>query len=71
MNQRDERLLAELSKIREEIRALREAFEAQGVHEELDKRISEIEVEQRLQAIQDEITGANREPEKKRRWFGR
>lgn len=66
---REQRLFTELTKIREEMHALREDFEKRGMREEFDERINKLEVEERLQQIQDEIIEESKP--KKRGWFGR
>jgi uncharacterized protein YPO0396 len=63
----DSRLFEELHQIRQELHALREDFEKKGMREEIDQRISELEVEERLRQIQDEIV-EERKP-KKRGWL--
>lgn len=52
---RERLLFEELQAIHQELQALRADFARQGLSEEINERISEIEVEQRLQAIQHEI----------------
>lgn len=66
---REQRLFTELTKIREEMHTLREDFEKRGIREEFDSRINVLEVEERLQQIQDEIIEESKP--KKRGWFGR
>jgi hypothetical protein len=63
---RDELLLRELHQIREEIHALRRAFEQRGQQEEFAQRLSELEVEQRLYEIEQELV-AETAPRRKRR----
>jgi hypothetical protein len=63
---RTDQLMQELTAIHEEIRALREDLKGKGVREEFDRRMQELEVEERLRQIQDEIEAP---PPKKRRWF--
>jgi hypothetical protein len=63
---RDEQLLTELHQIREEIQALRRAFEGRGEKDSFSRRLSELEVEQRLYQIEQEVT-AEIAPKSKRR----
>jgi hypothetical protein len=62
---RGEQILAELAQIRSERHGPREAFEKRGLQEELDHRISELEIEERLRQIQDEIVIENQPPRSK------
>jgi anthranilate/para-aminobenzoate synthase component I len=50
-----QRLFDELHKIREDLHALREDFEKQGLSREFEKKIGELEIEERVRQIQDEI----------------
>jgi hypothetical protein len=65
-DERDELLLRELHQIRREIQALRRAFEERGQQEEFARRISDLEVEQRLYEIEQELTH-EAQPKPKRR----
>lgn len=64
---RDSRLFDELRSIRTELQALREDFAKRGMNEEFDRRVNELEVEERLRQIQDEITEAQKP--KRKRWL--
>ncbi len=66
---REQRLYTELAGIHEELHALRKDFEGRGMREELDSRINNLEIEERLRQIQDEISEENKP--RKRGWFSR
>ncbi|HEX6507055.1 MAG TPA: hypothetical protein VF221_05425 [Chloroflexota bacterium] len=61
------RLFDELHQIRQELHLLREDFEQKGLREELDSRVNELEIEERLRQIQDDIVEGQKP--KKRGWF--
>jgi hypothetical protein len=50
------------------LHALRQHFEMKGMGSELDTRISELEIEERVRQIQDEIVEAAN-PKRKKKWF--
>jgi hypothetical protein len=67
---RDSRLFNELHQIRTDLHALRQDFEQRGMKEQFEARMSELELDERLQQIQDEIAEENKPPPK-RGWFKR
>jgi hypothetical protein len=68
-NEREDRILKELSGIREEIAGLRKAVEGESAEDEVTRKLAELDVEIRLAQIEEEVQ-EERKP-KKRRWFGR
>ncbi len=64
---REEALLNELATIRQELQALRQAFEGKAAQQALDERLAELEIEERLAEIDGEVRGTK----KKKRWWRR